>query len=211
MIISKKWRTLVSLANVTGFGMLTMPAFNLLNDVDIAATEKRITEYTRQNEAVITANKQKAGIEAMGQAERDEFEKRAREERMRMVEEAERRERAESDRVKADIVAALVSRAECALGKRCYAADMCRLQDRCKKRMSCGGHTKQPRQHARSTSRPIYPKHLLSLNPSPRYSTHHYRHRTQDPSSLCRSMTRTMPPGRRGTLSGADMSTGGAV
>lgn len=96
------------MSNTSAEDALTFPAFNLLNDVDIAATEKRIAEYTRQNEAVISANKQKAGLEAMGQAERDEFEKRAREERMRMVEEAERLERVESDRVKADIVAALV-------------------------------------------------------------------------------------------------------
>jgi len=41
--------------------------------------------------------------------ERDEIEKRAREERMRMVEEAERIEREEEERVKSEIVEALVS------------------------------------------------------------------------------------------------------
>lgn len=41
--------------------------------------------------------------------ERDEIEKRAREERMRMVEEAERIEREEEERVKSEIVETLVS------------------------------------------------------------------------------------------------------
>jgi len=84
-------------------------AFNLLNDIDLPGTEARIAEFQRKNSALIAANQDLAVLEALCQVERDEVEKRARGERMRMVEEAERVEREEEGRVKSEIVEALVS------------------------------------------------------------------------------------------------------
>ncbi|BEI85926.1 hypothetical protein CcaverHIS002_0602130 [Cutaneotrichosporon cavernicola] len=81
--------------------------FNLLNEVDVSATEAKIAAYQNENASLITTNKHKAAMESMSAAERDEVEKRARAERARMIEEAERVERAEDERVKAEIVDAL--------------------------------------------------------------------------------------------------------
>jgi len=81
--------------------------FNLLNDIDIPKTEARIAEFQKQNAQSIAANQAKAALEALSQQERDEVEKRAREERMRMVEEAERVDREEEERARSEIVEAL--------------------------------------------------------------------------------------------------------
>jgi hypothetical protein len=86
-----------------------LAAFNLLNDIDLDRTERRIAEHAKQNAKLIAANQEKAALEAMSQSERDEVERRAREERMRMVEEAQRLERSEEERVKAEVIEALVS------------------------------------------------------------------------------------------------------
>lgn len=82
-------------------------AFNLLNDVDVLETEAKITAYQTENASLITKNQHQAAMESMSQTERDEVEKRAKAERARMIEEAERVERAEDERVKAEIVDAL--------------------------------------------------------------------------------------------------------
>ena len=82
-------------------------AFNLLNDIDVPATEKRIAEFRKQNAQIITTNAQRAALEQLSQAEKDDIERRAREERMRMVEEAERVEAMEEERSRAEIVQAL--------------------------------------------------------------------------------------------------------
>ncbi|WWC63827.1 CDK-activating kinase assembly factor MAT1 [Kwoniella dejecticola CBS 10117] len=81
--------------------------FNLLNDIDIDKTEKRIQEFQKSNASLIATNQEKAALEAMSQTEREEVERRAREERMRMVEEAERIEREEEERAKKDVTEAL--------------------------------------------------------------------------------------------------------
>ncbi|GMK58303.1 hypothetical protein CspeluHIS016_0503350 [Cutaneotrichosporon spelunceum] len=81
--------------------------FNLLNDTDVPETEARIAAYQNENASLITTNKHKAAMESMSAAEREEVEKRARAERARMIEDAERVERAEDERVKAEIVDAL--------------------------------------------------------------------------------------------------------
>ncbi|CAD6574226.1 MAG: TFIIH/NER complex subunit [Tremellales sp. Tagirdzhanova-0007] len=81
--------------------------FNLLNDIDLPTTEARIAEFQRKNASLIAANQEKAVLETLSQVERDEVERRAREERMRMVEEAERVEREEGARVRSEIVEAL--------------------------------------------------------------------------------------------------------
>ncbi|OCF78845.1 CDK-activating kinase assembly factor MAT1 [Kwoniella mangroviensis CBS 8886] len=81
--------------------------FNLLNDIDVEKTEKRISEFEQSNASLIATNQEKAALEAMSQAEREEVERRAREERMRMVEEAERVEKEEEERVKKEVTEAL--------------------------------------------------------------------------------------------------------
>ncbi|WWC72909.1 CDK-activating kinase assembly factor MAT1 [Kwoniella pini CBS 10737] len=81
--------------------------FNLLNDIEIDKTEKRIQEFQKSNARLIATNQEKAALEAMSQTEREEIERRAREERMRMVEEAERIEREEEERVKKEVTEAL--------------------------------------------------------------------------------------------------------
>lgn len=82
-------------------------AFNLLNDVDVPATEAALSSYTTDNASLIATNQQKKAMEALSQTERDGVEKRARAERIHMIEEAERVDRAEEIRVKAEIVDAL--------------------------------------------------------------------------------------------------------
>ncbi|CAK9779453.1 CDK-activating kinase assembly factor [Cutaneotrichosporon oleaginosum] len=81
--------------------------FNLLNDIDVAETEARIAAYQSENASLITKNKHKAAMESMSASERDEVEKRAKAERARMIEEAERVERAADEKAKAEIVDAL--------------------------------------------------------------------------------------------------------
>jgi CDK-activating kinase assembly factor MAT1 len=83
-------------------------AFNLLNDIDIPKTEARIAQFQKQNAGIIASNKQNAIIEALGQQERDELEKRAREERMEMVANAERMDREQEERARGLIGEALV-------------------------------------------------------------------------------------------------------
>jgi CDK-activating kinase assembly factor MAT1 len=83
-------------------------AFNLLNDIDLVKTEARIAQFQKQNAEIIASNKQNALLEAMGQQERDELEKRAREERMEMVANAERMDRELDERAKGQIGEALV-------------------------------------------------------------------------------------------------------
>ena len=80
-----------------------------MNDIDIPKTEARITQFQRQNAALIAENQSKTALEALSQAERDEVEKRAREERMEMVANAERMDREQEERAKAQIGDALVS------------------------------------------------------------------------------------------------------
>jgi hypothetical protein len=58
-------------------------------------------------------------MEAMGQQERDELEKRAREERMEMVANAERMDREQEERAKVQIGEALVSLACCFIETHC--------------------------------------------------------------------------------------------
>lgn len=84
-----------------------LTAFNLLNDIDLDSTEARIAEFSRKNAAAIAANKDRAALEALSQTERDEVEKRARRERRRMVEEAERVEAAEKTRLEREVTEAL--------------------------------------------------------------------------------------------------------
>jgi CDK-activating kinase assembly factor MAT1 len=79
-----------------------------LNDIDIPKTEARIAQFQRQNAALIAENQSKSALEALSQAERDEVEKRAREERMEMVANAERVDREQEERAKAHIGEALV-------------------------------------------------------------------------------------------------------
>ncbi|KAK4689893.1 CDK-activating kinase assembly factor MAT1, partial [Tremellales sp. Uapishka_1] len=81
--------------------------FNLLNDIDLPATEARIAEFARENKDLIASNLEKSAMEMMSQRERDEIDKRAREERRQMVEDAERIEKEEEERVKREVLQAL--------------------------------------------------------------------------------------------------------
>jgi CDK-activating kinase assembly factor MAT1 len=78
-----------------------------LNEIDVDATEKAIATYTRSNTSLIAANKERAVLEQLSQSERDELDKRTREERMRMIEDAAQFERVEEERIKVEIIDAL--------------------------------------------------------------------------------------------------------
>jgi CDK-activating kinase assembly factor MAT1 len=84
-----------------------LPAFNLLNEVDVDETEAQIASYRRLHATSIAANQSALAIEAMSATEKDELDKRIREERMRMVEAAQRTERIEDEKVRIQIVDAL--------------------------------------------------------------------------------------------------------
>lgn len=81
--------------------------FNLLNDVNVAQTEERLAKWAADNAGQIATNQHKLAMEALSQTERDDVERRARAERKHMIEEAERVERAEETRVRAELVDAL--------------------------------------------------------------------------------------------------------
>lgn len=68
-------------------------AFNLINDIDVEATQKRIADYRRENSALIEANIQREQSYAKALLEADEAQKRERQLRadeLRQAEEAER-------------------------------------------------------------------------------------------------------------------------
>jgi CDK-activating kinase assembly factor MAT1 len=79
----------------------------LLNDVDVVSTEIKLTSYKSDNATLIATNQHKLAMESLSQNEREEIEKRARAERVRMIEDAERTEKLEEARVKAEITSAL--------------------------------------------------------------------------------------------------------
>ncbi|OXG98333.1 CDK-activating kinase assembly factor MAT1, partial [Cryptococcus neoformans A1-35-8] len=81
--------------------------FNLLNDVDVAQTEKYIEDWQRDNRKDIDDNKLKISEESMTQSKREETDRRVREERMRKMEEAERIEKIEVERIRGEITDAL--------------------------------------------------------------------------------------------------------
>lgn len=82
-------------------------AFNILNDIDVEKMEAQIEAYQAENASLIAKNKHKSELDQYSQAERDELEKRARAERVRLIEEAERIDRLEEERTKQEIVDAL--------------------------------------------------------------------------------------------------------
>jgi CDK-activating kinase assembly factor MAT1 len=88
--------------------VLIHTAFNLLNDIDLPKTEARIAEFAKQNAALIQTNLKKLEIEAMSQRERDDVERRAKQEKIEMLEEGERVEKEEEERVKREVLNALV-------------------------------------------------------------------------------------------------------
>ncbi|WVQ74458.1 CDK-activating kinase assembly factor MAT1 [Cryptococcus sp. DSM 104548] len=81
--------------------------FNLLNDVDVAQTEKYISDWQRENRNDIDNNRLKASEEHMSQSMRDEADRRDREERMRKFAEAERIDKIEEERIRGEITEAL--------------------------------------------------------------------------------------------------------
>lgn len=83
------------------------PAFNLLNDIDVAETEAKMASFATDNASLIAKNRHKAEMESMSLVEREEVEKTAKAERLRMIKEAEVVEKAEDERVQAEIVDAM--------------------------------------------------------------------------------------------------------
>jgi hypothetical protein len=78
----------------------------------VAATEAKIKKYQIQNKSLIESNKQRAAFEAMGEAEREELIRIAKEKRRRTIEDNERFEEGEERRIKAEIVELSVSFAD---------------------------------------------------------------------------------------------------
>jgi hypothetical protein len=72
------------------------------------ATEAKIKKYQSQNKSLIEANKQRAAFSAMGEAEREDLIRAAKEKRRRAVEENERFEEVEEKRVRLEIVELIV-------------------------------------------------------------------------------------------------------
>lgn len=88
------------------------PAFNLINDIDVPQTEARITQFRRENAAVIEANIQRdesyaSSLRAQEESERQQREARAR--ALALEEEAERAARAAD---KAELIDALENSGE---------------------------------------------------------------------------------------------------
>jgi len=70
-------------------------AFNLINDIDVAATEARIAAYRSANAALTAANQQREEAYAAALKEQEEFDRKEREERaaeIKRMEDAEREE-----------------------------------------------------------------------------------------------------------------------
>ncbi|ORX39285.1 CDK-activating kinase assembly factor MAT1-domain-containing protein [Kockovaella imperatae] len=81
--------------------------FNLLNDIDVEATEARITEFARKNAEIIAANEKKRALEMINEGEREEVLRKAKEERARMVAEYDRKEEIESERIQQEVLEAV--------------------------------------------------------------------------------------------------------
>ena len=84
-------------------------AFNLLNDIDLEATETRITQFARKNADLIAANEKRRALEMIDESEREEVLKRAKEERTRMVAEYDAREEGEAEIIQQEVLDAVVS------------------------------------------------------------------------------------------------------
>lgn len=84
-------------------------AFNLLNNIDLPETERRIAAHAQANAALISANAEKLKLEALSQRERDELERKQREERQKAIREMEEFERAEEERIRGLVIQAMVS------------------------------------------------------------------------------------------------------
>lgn len=89
--------------------LTTVTAFNLLNDIDLEKTEARIAEFMQKNAKSIAANKQKAQRELLSLNEREEEIKRDKDLWRKQIEQSEIFEEREEQRVKREIVEAMVS------------------------------------------------------------------------------------------------------
>lgn len=78
-----------------------MLAFNLVNDIDVVATQARVEKYKAENAAIIEANLQREAAYARALQEHEELERKEREiraEELRREEEEEREEKAKDRR-----------------------------------------------------------------------------------------------------------------
>jgi CDK-activating kinase assembly factor MAT1 len=83
-------------------------AFNLINEIDIPATEARIAAYRAENAALIQLNIQREKLDAQELQEEEERDRREREERMRDLRREEEEERQEREKERRAIIDGLV-------------------------------------------------------------------------------------------------------
>lgn len=82
-------KTLIRVQLITCF----FKAFNLINDIDVPATEARIAKFRAENAAIIEANVQKEESYAASLREQEEYDRQRRAERARELARAEEEER----------------------------------------------------------------------------------------------------------------------
>ena len=85
-----------------------VPAFNLINEIDIPTTEARIAAFRAENAALIQLNIQREKLDAQELQEEEERDRRDREERMRELRREEEEERQERENERRAIIEGLV-------------------------------------------------------------------------------------------------------
>jgi CDK-activating kinase assembly factor MAT1 len=88
--------------------MHLVSAFNLINEIDLAATEARIAAFRAENAALIQLNIQREKLDAQELQEDEERDRREREERMRALRREEEEERQEREKERRAIIDGLV-------------------------------------------------------------------------------------------------------
>lgn len=79
-------------------------AFNLVNNIDLPATEARIAEYKAANAAITSLNIQREEAEALALKEQEELERREREARAAQLAQQEQQERDERQREERELI-----------------------------------------------------------------------------------------------------------
>lgn len=107
-ITSKRWKKSVSLHfRSRGVILITLPAFNLINDIDVEKTEQRVLAFRRENAALIEANIQRDASAASQLAAQEEADRQQRAARARALAQEEEEERAARAADRAELLAAL--------------------------------------------------------------------------------------------------------
>lgn len=110
MLISRKSKILVNshLSTLLIRRSNLNSAYNLLNDIDVEATEAEITSFAKENAKLLKTNQRKAESDNRDQSKREQLEKQAREEKRQLLVQHEKREEEEAAKLKAEVVEALV-------------------------------------------------------------------------------------------------------